>query len=78
MPINAEDDPFQPGDSIPKAQAERSSHVGIVTTKYGGHVGFVEGWIPTGFFWSDRLVSEFLQTVFSNQDLLTSDSMIVF
>jgi len=78
MAINAEDDPFQPEDSLPKAQAERSSHVAIVTTKYGGHVGFVEGWIPTGFFWSDRLVSEFLQTVFSNQDLLTSDNMIVF
>merc|ERR1712098_865161 len=48
MAINAEDDPFQPSDSIPKAQAERSSHLGIVTTKYGGHVGFVEGWIPSG------------------------------
>ena len=56
MAINAEDDPFQPNDSIPKAQAERSSHLGIVTTKYGGHVGFVEGWIPSGYFWSDRFV----------------------
>lgn len=70
MAINAEDDPFQPSDSIPKAQAERSSHLGIVTTKYGGHVGFVEGWIPSGYFWSDRLVVDFLQTVLDNKDML--------
>jgi len=70
MAINAEDDPFQPNDSIPKAQAERSSHLGIVTTKYGGHVGFVEGWIPSGYFWSDRLVVDFLKTVFDNKDML--------
>ena len=46
--INAEDDPFQPEDSIPKVQAENSSHVAILTTKYGGHVGWLEGWVPTG------------------------------
>ena len=46
--INAEDDPFQPEDSIPKTQAESSSHVAILTTKYGGHVGWLEGWIPSG------------------------------
>ena len=49
--INAEDDPFQPEDSIPKVQAETSSHVAILTTKYGGHVGWLEGWVPTGKYW---------------------------
>ena len=48
--INAEDDPFQPEDSIPKVQAENSSHVAILTTKYGGHVGWLEGWVPTGIY----------------------------
>ena len=73
MAINAEDDPFQPGDSLPKHVANSSDHLAIVSTPYGGHVGFVEGWIPTGYFWSDRLVSDFLQTVFSNQDLVKVD-----
>lgn len=70
LAINAEDDPFQPGDSLPKTAACNSSHLAIVSTRYGGHVGFCEGWIPTGYFWSDRLVSQFLQTVFNNRDML--------
>jgi len=76
--INAEDDPFQPEDSIPKTQAESSSHVAILTTKYGGHVGWLEGWIPSGYFWSDRLMSQFLQAAFSNRDLLANDKMVIW
>ena len=48
LAINAEDDPFQPGDSIPTEGANRSSHLAILATKYGGHVGFMEGWMPNG------------------------------
>jgi len=66
LAINAEDDPFQPGDSIPKEGATDSSHLAILTTKYGGHVGWMEGWIPNGYFYSDRIFSDYLQTVFMN------------
>jgi len=67
LAINAEDDPFQPGDSIPKRGAEESNHLAILTTKYGGHVGFMDGWIPKGVFYSDRLFSQFIQSVFNEE-----------
>ena len=70
LAINAEDDPFQPGDSIPKEGATDSSHLAILTTKYGGHVGWMEGWIPNGYFYSDRIFSDYLQTVFMNVENL--------
>lgn len=70
LAINAEDDPFQPGDSIPTEGANRSSHLAILATKYGGHVGFMEGWMPNGYFYSDRVFSQYIQAVVSNKDML--------
>ena len=67
LAINAEDDPFQPGDSIPTEGANRSSHLAILATKYGGHVGFMEGWMPNGYFYSDRVFSQYIQAVVSNK-----------
>ena len=68
LAINAEDDPFQPGDSLPKDGAARSSHLAIVTTQYGGHVGFVDGFLPNGYFFSDRLFSQFASAAISQLD----------
>lgn len=70
LALNAEDDPFQPGDSIPYNGAQKSTHVAILTTKYGGHIGFMEGTIPSRYFYSDRVFSQYLKAVFSNQDLI--------
>ena len=70
LALNAEDDPFQPGDSIPKEGAESSSHLGILVTNYGGHIGFMDGWIPDGYFFSDRVFSQYLQAVINNKDIL--------
>jgi len=70
LALNAEDDPFQPGDSIPRQGAENSTHVAILTTKYGGHIGFMEGTVPTRYFYSDRVFSQYLKAVFSNQDMV--------
>jgi len=70
LAINAEDDPFQPGDSIPREGAGRSSHLAILTTKYGGHVGFMDGWLPNGYFYSDRVFSQYIQAVFRNRDMV--------
>jgi len=68
LALNAEDDPFQPGDSIPYGGAERSSHVAIMTTKYGGHIGFMEGTIPSRYFYSDRVFSQYLQAILDNKE----------
>lgn len=38
---------FPPIPAIPIADASKSSHVAIVITARGGHIGFLEGWWPT-------------------------------
>ena len=66
LALNAEDDPFQPGDSIPKGEAVRTENVAILTTRYGGHIGFMEGWFPTRYHYSDRLFAQFASEVLAN------------
>jgi len=70
LALNAEDDPFQPGDSIPYSGAQKSDHVAILTTKYGGHIGFMEGTIPSRYFYSDRVFSQYLQAILLNKELI--------
>ena len=40
----------------------------IMTTKYGGHIGFMEGTIPSRYFYSDRVFSQYLQAIINNQE----------
>jgi len=70
LSLSAEDDPFQPGDSIPRDGAAKSSHLAILTTKYGGHVSFMDGWMPNGYFYSDKVFLQYLQAVFREKDVL--------
>lgn len=70
LALSALDDPFQPGDSLPTEGAERSSHVAILATKYGGHIGFMEGALPTRYHYSDRVLSEYLKTVLENREIM--------
>jgi len=73
LALSAEDDPFQPGDSLPTDGAARSSHVAILATKYGGHIGFMEGTLPTRYHYSDRLFSQYLKTVLGNKEIFSND-----
>ena len=45
--LNALNDPFVPGDSLPK-QSEVGPHVTLWQPKHGGHVGFADGALPPG------------------------------
>lgn len=53
---------------IPVEAAKKSSHVAIVVTSRGGHIGFMEGVIPTNTYYSDRLYKQLVSGVFSNLD----------
>lgn len=46
--------------AIPIKQAENSSHVAIIVTARGGHIGFLEGWWPySNDQYMGRLFSQF-------------------
>lgn len=66
LSLNAEDDPFQPGDTIPTSEARECDHLGVLTTTYGGHIGFMEGIFPTRYHFSDRLFAQYASAVFQH------------
>ncbi|CAO1352018.1 unnamed protein product [Diamesa serratosioi] len=67
--LSAADDPFQPLDAIPIKAAESSSHVAIVITARGGHIGFLEGWWPANKDqYISRLFSQFFAAVLFDKD----------
>lgn len=54
--------------AIPIEDAEKSSHVAIVITARGGHIGFLEGWWPNSKEqYMGRLFSEFFGSVFKEE-----------
>lgn len=58
--LHAEDDPFLPSDSIPRAEARSNESLDLLLHPGGGHVGFLEGspWRPR--FWGDERTADFL------------------
>ncbi|XP_066990184.1 phospholipase ABHD3-like [Macrobrachium rosenbergii] len=66
--LTSADDPFLPKKGIPIDRANQSSHVALVVTSRGGHVGFLEGLFPYTTFYGDRLLRQYVSGVFSNLD----------
>ncbi|KAJ9582949.1 hypothetical protein L9F63_022710, partial [Diploptera punctata] len=57
--LSAADDPFQPLEAIPVEEANNSKNVAIVITARGGHIGFLEGFLP--FFQEQYMCRIFMQ-----------------
>lgn len=80
--LSAADDPFQPLEAIPIKDAEKSSHVAIVVTARGGHIGFLEGWWPSSKDqYMGRLFSQYFNSVLydiNNEFEQTSSEMLSY
>ena len=68
LALNAEDDPFSPGDSLPVDEAKKSDYFTMLTTTYGGHIGFMEGLLPTRYHYSDRVFEQFARIIFNSNE----------
>lgn len=63
LTLQALDDPIIPATTIPYGEFLRNENLCLVTTKVGGHVGWLEKLIPKGNTWSDEAACEFVQSV---------------
>uniref|UniRef100_S4RYS8 Abhydrolase domain containing 3 n=1 Tax=Petromyzon marinus TaxID=7757 RepID=S4RYS8_PETMA len=57
--LNAADDPFSPMHAIPVEAARSNPRVALLVTSCGGHIGFLEGLVPRGRSYMDRVFAEF-------------------
>lgn len=64
--------------AIPTEAAEKSSHVAILVTPRGGHVGFMEGWWPkTDDEYMARFFTQFFRsTLFNDEFKQISEEMM--
>lgn len=60
--LHAEDDPFLPPSSIPRAQIAGNAHVEASIQQEGGHVGFIHGTPLKPQFWAEETAARFLAT----------------
>lgn len=60
--ISSEDDPFLPGEYLPKKIVAGSKWMESDFTVHGGHVGFVQGPMPwAASYWTEQRIVQFLQ-----------------
>lgn len=59
--LSSEDDPFLPPAVLGRAANAASSSIELVTTRRGGHIGFVSGPLPWSVrYWGEELVIDWL------------------
>lgn len=64
--LNSGDDMFSPESAFPIEQIKANPFTALVATKYGGHVAFCEGLIPTGCNYTCRLLTEYLSIILND------------
>ena len=61
--LNAEDDMFSPKRAFPLDSIRANPNTAMIITKYGGHIGFSEGLLPTGCNYTCRVMAEYLKHI---------------
>jgi len=62
--INSIDDPIVPPFLVPHESPKNNPNIILVTTKYGGHLGFAEGFFfPKATHWHERVALQFIRAV---------------
>lgn len=65
--LNACDDFISPECAFPVEQIKSNPHTALVSTKYGGHIAFCEGLLPTGCNYSCRILKEYLEIILNDE-----------
>ncbi|NP_001080501.1 abhydrolase domain containing 3 [Xenopus laevis] len=68
--LNAADDPFSPSAAIPVSKASSNPHVALLIPAHGGHIGFLEGLLPTHQRYMDRVFQQFVGAILDHRDEL--------
>lgn len=67
--LSAADDIFTPKDALPLDEVSRLTQVTMVVPKRGGHIGFMDGFIPRVPFMSERLITQYLAAILKVPDV---------
>lgn len=63
--VNAADDMFCPASSIPYEEVLSTSNIALVISSRGGHIGFMDGFLPATPFFSERFFEQYLKGILS-------------
>ncbi len=72
LAISALDDPLVPATSLPLESARANAMVTLVTTRAGGHVGFVSGSPLRPGYWAEARAIDFLASLAARAPAVTS------
>ena len=61
--LNAKDDMFSPAADQPIDEVEGSPNVALLLTKRGGHIGFMEGFLPLLPYFLENLLHQYLSSI---------------
>ena len=61
--LNAKDDMFSPAADLPIDEVDDSPDVALLLTKRGGHIGFMEGFLPVLPFFLENVLHQYLSSI---------------